>query len=102
MKYVGWLIVTIFLIDFIKATSVYYSGKLDLYLESKVKEKRLEYLREVVILGYKTLASESKIKEALLNYRELEAELSKEEYDFSKEEEIYKTQLNEAVQRGYF
>lgn len=64
--------------------------------------KRLEYLRNTVISGYKMLAKEDSIEKAIQQVRHLEEELGEDPIDFSEYESQYKKNINNVFTRGYF
>lgn len=86
-------LMTILIVDMFCSFRFYYLKKYYFEINRKLDLERLEYLKKVVIYGYKILSSEENINEAIEKYRELEKELQDEEFDFSSYKNIYHEQL---------
>lgn len=95
-------IILLILVDAFTAFRYYYMDRLYEKTIGKLDSEILKFKRLVVIYGYSTLASQEVIDRALKDYRDLESQLGKPFYDFSKQKEEYLKKLKDASNRGYY
>jgi hypothetical protein len=99
--YIVLCLAVIIILDIISAFRFYY---LNLYygkILEAAESKRLKYLRDTLISGYQTMASEKSLESALEKIRKAENEMDELPFDFSEYYEQYKKDIKNVHKRGY-
>lgn len=104
LDYITFMIVFMLLvivIDIISVFRYYYYNMFYNYISFNLDMKRLKYRRDLVISGYKTLASKEIIDKAISKVRSLEEKLNEENFNFNIYKDEYLKQLEHVRDRGY-